>query len=93
MERVRQRVRRAHHESPDVMIGKKGLTEEVLREIDSRLDKKEVVKVRMLKTAVGHGQARREMAEKVARLLNARLMGVRGRTFILYRSREKRIII
>jgi len=89
---VRERVKRAHHGSPDVIIGKRGVTEEVLREIDRRLDLQEVVKVKMLKTAIEAegGADRRRLARMVAERLGARLMGVRGRTFVLYRPRRGR---
>lgn len=89
MERLKERVKRAHHGQADVLIGKKGITSEVLEEIDRRLEKKEVVKVKMLRTAVGPGKERREAAREVAERLGARLMGVRGRSFILYRPRKK----
>ncbi len=88
-ESLKARVRRAHHGGADVIIGKKGFTEEVLREIDRRLEAKEVVKVKMLRTAVGSGRERREAARMVAEALGARLMGVRGRTFVLYRPRRR----
>jgi len=84
---AKKRARQAHHERPDVIIGKKGITDEVLREIERRLAAKGVVKVRMLRTAVDQGRARREAARYVAARLNAKLMGVRGRTFVLYRER------
>ncbi|MEB3806711.1 MAG: YhbY family RNA-binding protein [Desulfurococcales archaeon] len=84
-----KRVKAAHHDSPHVIIGKKGFTKEVLKEIDNRLDRQEVVKVKMLRTAVGTGRERKLAAEKVAQSLGARLMGVRGRTFVLYRPRKK----
>ncbi len=90
-ESLKERVKRAHHERADVIIGKKGVTEEVLKEIDRRLELKEVVKVKMLRTAVmKEGADRREIARKVAEALGAKLMGVRGRTFVLYRPRRKR---
>ncbi|WP_243637278.1 YhbY family RNA-binding protein [Aeropyrum pernix] len=86
---MRTRVRRAHHGRADVIIGKAGVTREVLREIDARLEKKEVVKVKMLKTALKREEGgRRELARRVAGSLGARLMGVRGYTFILYRPRR-----
>lgn len=88
MESLRERVKEAHHGRPDVIIGKKGVTWEVLEEIERRLDKKGVVKVKMLRTAVGPGRERREAAERVAEALGAKLMGVRGRTFILYREKQ-----
>ena len=79
--------KKAHHRSPDVIIGKKGVTEAVLREIDRRLELQGVVKVRMLKTAIEaeKGEDRRSLASRIAESLSARLIGVRGRTFVLYR--------
>lgn len=81
---LRERVKRAHHSSPDVIIGKNGITEGVIEEIKRRLKAKGVIKVKMLRTALeGSGIDRREAARLVARLAGARLMGVRGRTFVL----------
>ncbi|BAN90175.1 YhbY family RNA-binding protein [Aeropyrum camini] len=92
MESVRERVRRAHHGRADVIIGKAGVTREVLREIEARLEKKEVVKVKMLKTALRREEGgRREVARRVASSLGARLMGVRGYTFILYKPRRGKV--
>jgi len=87
---LRWRAKQAHHGPADVIIGKKGVTPEVLREIDGRLRLKGVVKVKLLKTAVEvEGGDRREIARRVAEALGAKLMGVRGRTFVLARpSRE-----
>jgi len=73
-----------------VRIGKKEITEGVIREIDHALDKHGAVKVKMLRSfREATGADRREVAEEVARLVNARLVGVRGFTFILVR--EKRL--
>ena len=88
-EELKKRVKQAHYSSADVIIGKKGVTEEVLREIDNRLRAHEIVKVKMLRTAVGPGSERRRVAKMIAEALGARLMGVRGRTFVLYRPRKR----
>ncbi len=93
MEGVRERVKRAHHSSPDVIVGKKGVTREVLREIDARLRKKEVVKVKLLRSSVEtEGRDRRDIAKDIARAVNAKLMGVRGRTFVLYRPLPRKAL-
>ncbi len=87
--RIRERVKEAHHSSPDVIVGKGGVSEGVLREIDSRLDAKEVVKVKLLKTAIEvEEEDRRELARRIAEAVNARIMGIRGRTIILYRPKR-----
>ncbi len=83
---LRRRAKLAHHGPADVIIGKRGVTPGVLREIDERLRAKGVVKVKMLRSAMEAEEGdRREIARRVARMLNARLMGVRGRTFVLAR--------
>jgi RNA-binding protein len=75
----------------DVIIGKHGLSDAVLKEIDRHLHDKEVVKVKALKSAIKvTGLDRRQLAAKVARLLNAVLLDVRGRTFVLYRPKTRR---
>ncbi len=87
---VRRRVIEAHQGRADVIIGKKGVTREVLEEIERRLESKEVIKVKILKTALAkESMDRRLLAEHVAKTLKARLMGVRGRTFVLYRPRRR----
>jgi RNA-binding protein len=89
-ESLRRRAKLAHHGRADVIIGKRGVTPEILREIDARLRAKEVVKVKMLKSAVeAEGADRRDIARFVASKLGARLMGVRGRTFVLARPRRE----
>ncbi len=73
----------------DVIIGKNGLSEGVLREIDRRLKEKGVIKVKALKSAIAvTGLDRRELARRVAEAVGARLLDVRGRTFVLYRHED-----
>lgn len=68
----------------DVNIGKKGVTENLLKEIKTRLKRHKVVKIRILKSALAvTGLDRKKLAEIVADKVNARLIEVRGRTFIL----------
>lgn len=81
---LREAVKRAHHSSADVIIGKNGITGGVVEEIKARLKAKGVVKVKMLRSALeGRDMDRREAARLVAQLTGAQLMSIRGRTFIL----------
>ncbi len=69
---------------PDIHIGKKGVTQQVLNEIENRLKREGVVKIRILRSAIETtGMDRRELARFVAEKLGVRLVEVRGRTFIL----------
>lgn len=73
--------------SADVRIGKAGITEGVINEIKRFLMEKEIVKIKILRTAAAvEGKDRFQIAEEVAKKLNAKLLEVRGRTFILYKK-------
>ncbi|AEM37962.1 protein of unknown function UPF0044 [Pyrolobus fumarii 1A] len=73
----------------DVIIGKNGLSEGVIREIDRRLKEKGVIKVKALRSAIAvTGLDRKTLARRVAELVNARLLDVRGRTFVLFRYED-----
>ena len=76
----------------DVNVGKQGLTESVLKEIDRRLNSDEIVKVRILKTAltVEGIDDRKKLAEVLAQKLGADAIEVRGYTVVLYRKKKKR---
>ncbi|MCX8196297.1 MAG: YhbY family RNA-binding protein [Acidilobaceae archaeon] len=72
----------------DVIVGKRGLAG-ALGEIRERLKVHEVVKVKVLRTAPElESEDRREIAERVARELGAKLVTVRGRTFVLYKPKS-----
>ncbi len=68
----------------DIQLGKSGLTEGFVNEVKRRLKKQGVVKIRILKSYLKSGENdRRVIARKVAELAGARLIEVRGNTFIL----------
>lgn len=68
----------------DIQLGKSGLTEGFVNEVKRRLKKQGIVKIRILKSYLKSGENdRRSIARKVAELTGARLIEVRGNTFIL----------
>jgi RNA-binding protein len=73
---------------PTIWIGKDGASEELMKEIAKQLDREEMVKVRILKSALAEGEAK-QIASKVAGQTSASLVEVRGHTFMLYKSRGK----
>jgi len=86
--RMKRRIKREFSdEKPTVRIGKSGLSAENLSEINNQLEKREIVKVRILKTALQTEKAK-EIASKTAEKTGATLIDVRGHTFILYRRRK-----
>jgi RNA-binding protein len=87
--RMKRRIKRElSAERPAVWIGKNGISEEVLAEIDSQLERTEMVKAKILKTALGETRAN-AIAAKIAQKTESTLVEVRGHTFILYRKKKK----
>ena len=89
----RRRIRKAKHldmtlEKPTIRVGKKGATDLLVREIDKQLDKREVVKVKVLKTALTDEDTE-EISQKVAKETDSEIIHLRGHTFTLYRPKEK----
>ncbi len=68
----------------DIQLGKSGITEGFINEVKRRLKAQGVVKIRILRSYLRSGENnRREIARKVAEITGARLIEVRGNTFIL----------
>lgn len=72
---------RAHELKPVVMLGKDGLSDGVVREVDEALAAHELIKVRL----AGERDERRQQAEEMADACDAALAGVVGKVAILYR--------
>ena len=78
-----------HQRKAEINIGKRGIDESVIAEIKRRLEKKGMVKIKILKTGIiSSGLKRKELAETVAQQTGARLLGIKGRTFILVKEKK-----
>jgi RNA-binding protein len=81
---LKRLIKEAKASHADVRIGKKGVTEEVVKEIKRRLDEHKVVKVK-----IGiEVEDRREFARLIAERANAKLIEIRGYTFILAKKND-----
>ena len=70
-----------------VRIGKRGTTDPIMQEISRQLDKREMVKVKILKTALASEDVG-EVAQRVVAETDSELVQLRGHTFILYRPKR-----
>jgi RNA-binding protein len=87
--RMRRRIKRQlSGEKPTIWIGKNQVSEELLKQIEKQLEKKEMVKVRILRSALEADEAK-EVASRIAEQTGASLVEVRGHTFMLYKRHEK----
>ncbi len=73
---------------PTVLIGKNGVTTELIKEIEKQLRKETMVKVKLLKTALAEGETK-QIAQKIVQQAEATLVEVRGHTFMIYKPRSR----
>lgn len=87
--KVKRRIKhKLSAQKPTVMVGKHGVSQKVLAEIDGRLERAKMVKVKILKTALREDDAK-IVANKVAEQTDSALVEVRGHTFMLYRKKKR----
>ncbi len=80
----------AQKEKSLFQIGKNEITESHKKLFDDALSARELIKISVLTSVTGDID---ELALNVARLANADLIEVKGRTFVLYRKNPKDIKI
>ena len=83
----------AHNIDPLVYVGKQGVTENVVKELDLCLENKELVKVKIQE---GCDEDPKDLANEMADKLGAEFVQAIGRKFSLYRQSsdpEKRQIV
>lgn len=79
----------SHKLHPVVIIGDKGLGENVLSEIETALEHHELIKVRIR----ADREERREMAEKIASQFNAETVHSIGQVVCYYRPNPKKPVV
>lgn len=83
---VRYLKQQAHSLKPVVIIGQSGLTENVIKEIDSSLEHHELLKVRI---NAADREARREMLSEICEAVSAQAIQMVGHVASLYRKKRK----
>ncbi|MBE6033536.1 ribosome assembly RNA-binding protein YhbY [Aminipila sp.] len=76
----------AHSIDPSVYLGKGGLTENIIKEVDINLEARELVKVKLQE---GCGLEPKEVANQIAEQLGAEFVQAIGRKFTLYRESKE----
>ena len=76
----------ANSEQPILHAGKNGVSDAMLKQADDALAARELIKGRVLESSP---VTPRELAENIAASVNAEVVQVIGRNFVLYRRRPK----
>ena len=75
----------AFQEKETVQIGKNGIPETVIEYIKEQLKVKHPLKIKVLKSAISEEKDAEYYANEVSRQVHAKLIGVRGNTFVIGR--------
>ena len=81
----------AHGINPIVQIGKNGITDAVLKQIDEALDKHELIKIKF----IDFKDEKKELAAQIEKNLECEMCGSIGHVFVFFRQNkdpEKRIV-
>lgn len=71
---------------PIFQVGKGGVNDQLIRQVDETLEKRELIKVTTLETSP---ESSREAADKIADSVGADVVQVIGRKFVLYRKSKE----
>jgi RNA-binding protein len=72
-----------------VQVGKNGLNSSIVKEIDEQLEKRDLIKVKMLRS-MGPSDRWVENIKETALNLSAEIVEIKGGTVLLYRKGRKR---
>lgn len=73
-----------------VQVGKDGITDNLIKQVDDALEARELVKGNVLKNSVIDS---REVCEKLSEELNAEIVQIIGNRFVLYRESVNKKVI
>lgn len=76
----------AHHMQPIFQIGKNGVTQELINQIDDALEKREMFKINLLQNT---DEMADDAAEVIATATGAEVVQIIGRVIVLYRPSRK----
>lgn len=78
-------VKAAFHDTVDIQIGRNGIRDAVIEHIKEQLSIKTPLKIRVLKNAIFGEKDAEYYANEVSKQVHAKLIGIRGNTFVIGR--------
>lgn len=76
----------AHKLEPIFQVGKNGITENFIKQVDEALEKRELIKIKVLNNSLLDAK---EVANMLAEKTNAEFVQSIGNKFVLYRESKK----
>ncbi len=72
---------------PILQIGKNGISDNFIKQVDDALEARELIKITLLETA---GETAKDLANEIAKSVKAEVIQVIGSKFVLYRKSNKK---
>jgi len=76
-------------EKPTIWIGKGGATDQLINEVSKQLERNEIVKMKILKSALKDKNVE-GIIQKVTKETESTLIDKRGHVFVLYKPRKRK---
>lgn len=83
---VKQLKSEAHHLNPIFQVGKNGVNDNFIEQIDDVLDKRELIKVSVLQNCL---EDKDSIAEQISRGTESSIVNIIGSTIVLFRESKK----
>lgn len=74
---------KAHHVQPMFQVGKSGVNDNMVAQLNDLLEKRELIKISVLQNCL---EDKNDIAEQLVEQLNAQLVQVIGNTIVLYKE-------
>ncbi len=84
----RARMREAQSINVTLQVGKDGITETLIQELNAQLERRKLVKVRLLPSATSGGSENASQAEALEQACDGELVEVRGHTAVYCKARH-----
>ena len=81
--------RQVMNEKPNLYLGKNGKTRQFISELNRCFENREIIKIKIQKRNQSH-EAQEQLVNEIAHEVEAKLIDIRGRTFILYKPFEEK---
>lgn len=81
---------RCHALKAVILLGQKGLTEEVINELENALEHHELVKIKL---AADDRDGRRQLSDEICRATGAEAVQSIGKTLTVYRANPQKAVI
>lgn len=77
---------KAHHEKPIFQVGKSGVSENMIIQLQDVLEKRELIKIRILQNCL---ENKHDIADEITAKSGAQLVQIIGYNIILYKESEE----